>query len=229
MIAYIDPQIFEVVVRSFSFAGLTVVCLFVPGILVAYFLARKQFWGKNFVSALISLPLVLPPTAVGYLMLQLLGVNGVLGEASAHLNILFTWKAVVIACAIMSLPLFVRTARISFESSKPEYESIARSLGKNSLQTFFQVTLPITYRGIISASVLAFVRSIGEFGATIIIAGNIPGKTQTLSTAIYSAQQSGDASLAQTLLIIALILGFIAVYFSESFEVNPKHHSKAES
>ena len=202
---------------SVAWAGLAMLLVMVPATLVAYLLARREFRGKRVVSTLFSLPLVLPPTAVGYLLLRLFAYDGPLGRGTLgiDLDVILTWKAVVIACAVMATPLVVRTARVSFEAVDPRYEDIARTLGHGRAATFLRFTLPLAARGLLAALILGFTRALGEFGATIILAGNIPGRTQTLATAIFSAQQAGREGEANVLLIIALVAGFVAVYAAE--------------
>jgi molybdate transport system permease protein len=203
---------------SVAWAGLAIALVMVPAIFVAYLLARREFPGKRVVSTLFSLPLVLPPTAVGYLLLRLFAYDGPLGRGTIgiDLDVILTWKAVVIACAVMATPLVVRTARVSFEAVDPRYEDIARTLGHGRAATFLRFTLPLAARGLAAALILGFARALGEFGATIILAGNIPGRTQTLATAIFSAQQAGREGEANGLLVIALCVGFVAVYATEA-------------
>lgn len=198
-------------------AGLSTCVVMVPGVLLAYALARYAFAGKSVVSTLVSLPLVLPPTAVGYLLLRLLADNGPLGREifGVDLDILLNWKGVVVACSVMSMPLVVRTARVSFEEVNPRLEVMARTLGYGRLRTFLAITLPLAARGLIAAMILGFTRAMGEFGATVIVAGNIPGRTQTLATAIFSAQQAGNEGRANVLLLVALGVGFVAVFLTE--------------
>lgn len=188
-----------------------------PATLLAYFLARYRFPGHTALATLVGLPLVLPPTAVGFLILQLLARDGLLGSRRLgfDLNILLTWKAAVLAAAVMALPLVVRTARVAFEAVDPRLEMMARTLGHSRLQTFFGTTLPLASRGLLAASILGFTRAIGEFGATVILAGNIPGRTQTLAAAIFSAQQVGDDRTAYALLGLAVLLGVAAIAASE--------------
>lgn len=188
----------------------TAICL-VLGIPVGYVLARYRFPGCRVLASVASLPLVLPPTAVGYLLLTLLGDSGPLG----FLDILLTGQAVVIACTVMSFPLVLRTVRVSFESVDPKLEAVSRTLGRGRGATFVTVTLPLAVRGLLAAAILGFTRAMGEFGATILIAGNIPGQTQTLASAIYSAQQAGNAEAGFLLLSVALLVGFTAVFSSE--------------
>lgn len=208
----------EVLRNTLLWAALATALVMVPGTLVAYLLARRDFRGKRIVSTLFSLPLVLPPTAVGYLLLRTFAVDGPLGRDTLgiDLDVILSWKAVVIACAVMATPLVVRTARVSFEAVDPRYEDMARTLGHGRAATFLRYTLPMARRGLMAALILGFTRAVGEFGATIILAGNIPGRTQTLATAIFSAQQAGRESEANVLLVIALVAGFAAVYASEA-------------
>lgn len=189
----------------------------IPGIALAYALARFEFVGKRTISTLTTLPMVLPPTAVGYMMLALLARGGPLGKETLgfDLGILLNWKGVVLACAVMSAPLVVRTARVSFEAVNPRYEAMSRTLGRSALATFFSVTIPLAGRGLAAAMILGFTRSMGEFGATVVVAGNIPGRTRTLASAIYSAQQSGNDAQARLLLCVALLVGFAAVFSTE--------------
>ena len=193
------------------------VLVMVPGTLLAYALARFEFAGKKVLSTLVSLPLVLPPTAVGYLLLQLFASEGWLGRDTLgfDLGVILTWKAVVIACAVMATPLVVRTARVSFEGVDPRFEGMARTLGHGRVITFCRYTLPMAGRGLAAAMILGFSRAMGEFGATVILAGNIPGRTQTLASAIFSAQQAGQEAEANFLLVVALAVGFIAIFLTE--------------
>lgn len=212
-----SPSAIEALRSTFLWAALATLIVMVPGTLIAWVLARREFRGKRVVSALFSLPLVLPPTAVGYLLLRLFAADGPLGRDTLglDLDVILTWKAVVIACAVMATPLIVRTARVSFEAVDPRYEEMARTLGHGRAATFMRFTLPLAARGLLAALILGFTRAVGEFGATIILAGNIPGRTQTLATAIFSAQQAGRESEANVLLVIALVAGFAAVYATE--------------
>jgi molybdate transport system permease protein len=192
---------------------------------LAYVLARKDFPGKQILATLASLPLVLPPTAVGYLLVQLLADDGWLGRdrLGFDVGLLLSWKGVVLACTVMSLPLVVRTARVAFEQVDPDLETMARTLGKGPLETFLNVTLPLASKGLIAAFILGFTRALGEFGATVMVAGNIPGQTQTLAAAIYSAQQAGNVALAHSLLWVALSVGFAAVFLTEWLTREPRN------
>jgi len=187
---------------SFVVAGLATVLVGVLGTALGYALAKLRFPGRGFVDALVTLPLVLPPTVVGYYLLALLGRGG--------WDLLFTPQAAVIAAAIMALPIMVRTARAAIEGVDPVYEQAAYTLGKSPVATFVLVTLPLAWRGLLAGLVLSFARALGEFGATLMVAGNIPGRTQTMPLAIYEATQSGDDALARTLVAV-LTLGAFTV------------------
>ena len=211
---------------SLKVALVATVIVILPGTLLAYALARFDFWGKGVVSTLAGLPLVLPPTAVGYLLLEILGSKGLLGASTIgfDLGILLTWKGAVLASSVMALPLVVKTARVAFEGIDPRLEAMSRTLGVSRVQTFFRHTLPLASRGLIAAAILGFTRAVGEFGATVIIAGNIPGRTQTLASAIFSAQQVGDRRQAYWLLAVAVIVGFVAIFASEALsQQRPRH------
>jgi len=181
------------------------------GILLGRLLARHAFRGKALVETLVALPLVLPPTAIGYLLLALLARDGPLGERALGFDpgVLFTWRAAVLASAVVALPLTARTARAAFEGVDPRLERMARSLGLSPTRTFLTVALPLARRGLLAAVVLGFGRALGEFGATAVVAGNIPGRTQTLSLAIFSEIQLGntDAALRLVALTVVLALG----------------------
>ena len=211
------PTIYETVSSTLLWAVLASLIVAAPGLTIAYLLARREFFGKKVLSTFTTLPLVLPPTAVGYLLLRLFADDGWLGRERLgfDLDIILSWKAVVIACSIMSFPIFVRTARVAFEEVNPRLESMGRTLGMGRQKVFLSITLPLASRGLIAATLLGFTRALGEFGATIILAGNIPGRTQTLASALFSAQQSGNETLANQLLGVALLVGFIAVYTTE--------------
>jgi molybdate transport system permease protein len=189
-----------------------------PGIALAWLLARRQWRGKTLVETLVSLPLVLPPVVTGLLLLKLLGRRGPLGSwlwESFGLEVVFTWKAVVIALAVMSLPMLVRASRAAMEAVDSLLEQQARTLGAGELRVFFTVTLPLARRGVLAGTLLAFARALGEFGATIMIAGNIPGKTTTLSVAIYNLVQLGEDSHAWMFAGVSVLLAFVSVAVSE--------------
>jgi molybdate transport system permease protein len=203
--------------NTILWASLSTVLVMIPGILLAYALSRYEFRGKKTISSITSLPLVLPPTAAGFLLLSLFADSGFLGRRTLgfDLDIILNWKGVVVACAFMSVPLVIRTARVSFDAVDPRYEAMAQTLGLSPLRVFFKITIPLASRGLVAAMILGFTRAMGEFGASVVLAGNIPGKTQTLASAIYSAQQSGNNSQANILLCVALLIGFAAVFSTE--------------
>lgn len=188
------------------------------GLGASWLLARRQWPGKSLVETLISLPLVMPPVATGLILLELFGRRGPIGgflHAAFDLDIVFTWRAVLIALCVMSFPLFVLFARVAFEEVNPRLEQIARTLGAGPVRVFCTVTLPLASRGLVGGMLLAFARALGEFGATIMIAGNIPGRTSTLSLAIYQSVQLGHDSTAFRLLGVSVVLAFTAVWSSQ--------------
>jgi molybdate transport system permease protein len=199
-------------------AALATLLILVPGIALAWALARRDWPGKSLVETAVMLPIVMPPVATGLLLLELLGRNGPLGSFlydRLGLTIVFTWRAVVIAMAVMSFPLLVRAARVAFEGVNPRLEQIARTLGAGDPRVFLTITMPLAIRGIVAGTVLAFARALGEFGATILVAGTIPGRTSTLSLAIYSHVQLGQDSDAFRLLLVSVSIAFAAVWISE--------------
>jgi molybdate transport system permease protein len=183
----------------------------VVGVALGWLLARRNFFGRELLDAIVTLPLVLPPTVLGYYLLALLGRNSFVGRAIESVTgqpLVFTWRGAVVAAAIGALPLVVKTSRAAIASVDGELEDAARTLGQSEWRVFRRVTLPLASRGIIAAAMLAFARSLGDFGATLMVAGNIPGRTQTAAIAIYDAAQAGRDDEALTL---ALILSAIAV------------------
>jgi molybdate transport system permease protein len=188
-----------------------------PGIALGLLFARRSFPGKSVLETLTYLPLVLPPTAVGYLLLSLLARRGPLGVNSLGLDLdfLFTWKGAVLASSVMALPLVVRTARIAFEGVSARLESMGRTLGMSPLRVLWEITLPLARRGLLASGVLGFSRALGEFGATVIVAGNIPGKTQTLALAIFNDIQIGRDDEASRLVGLTAVLAFVAIWVSE--------------
>lgn len=188
------------------------------GLALAWALARRDWPGKSIVETLVALPMVMPPVATGLILLKLLGRRGALGGfLHNHLNfdIVFTWRAVVIALGVMSFPLLVQFTRVALEEVNPRLEQIARTLGASPARVFFTITIPLAARGIIAGMILAFARALGEFGATIMVAGNIPGKTSTLSLAIFQNVQLGEDEHAFRLLGVSVVLAFIAVWTSQ--------------
>ena len=203
-------QILGLTVRTAILATLLIVP---PALAVAWLLARYRWRGKSLVETLVALPLVMPPVATGLILLELLGRRGPLG----WMHVVFTWKAVVAAMMVMSFPLLVRAARVAFEEVEPRLEQIARTLGASDGRVFATITLPLAARGIAGGMLLAFARAIGEFGATIVVAGNIPGRTTTLSLAIYNFVQLGRDADAYRLLAAAALMAFAAVWITEAF------------
>jgi len=190
--------------------------MLVPGVAVAWLLARRDFRGKSLVETLVSLPLVMPPVATGLLLLWLFSRRGPLGAMLARIDVevVFTPAAVVVAMAVMGLPLLVRTARAGFEQVTRRYEQIAETLGAGPWRVFSTVTLPLAARNILAGAVLGFSRALGEFGATIVVAGSIPGRTRTLAVGIYSYAESGQDEQAAALLAISAVIAFAAVFAS---------------
>ncbi len=199
-------------------AALSTALIIPPGLAIAWLLARFEWRGKSLVETLVTLPLVMPPVATGLLLLKVLGKRHFLGGLldRAGIELVFTWRAVVIAMMVMSLPFLVRGCRVAFEEVNVRMEQIARTLGASEWRVFLTITLPLAVRGITGGVVLAFARAIGEFGATILFAGNIPGRTTTLSLAIYDRVQLGHDTDAYQLLGVAVVIAFVAIWTSEA-------------
>ena len=193
-------------------AGLATCVTLVAGTAIAFALARYTFPGRDFLDAFLTLPLVLPPTVMGYYIIVVIGRNGFLGrwlDQAFGVSLMFTRQGAVVAASLVSLPLVLKSARAAFEGVSPDFEDAARTLGQTESSVFFRVTLPLAWRGILAGAMLAFARAMGEFGATLMVAGNLPGRTQTLSLAIYDAVQSGNDSLGMKLVLITSILCMI--------------------
>jgi molybdate transport system permease protein len=186
------------------------------GVLVAWLLARRRFPGRALVETLVSLPLVMPPVATGLLLLMLFGRRGTVGRVLERLGIevVFTWKAVVLAMAIMGLPLLVRTARAGFEQVNARYERVAATLGARPLRVFFTISLPLAWPSVLGGAILAFARALGEFGATIVVAGSIPGVTRTLAVGIYSHAETGQDAQALVLVAISVTIAFGSLWLA---------------
>jgi len=199
-------------------SALATVLILPLGLATAWLLARHDWSGKSLVETLISLPLVMPPVATGLILLKLLGRRGAVGgflHDHFDFDLVFTWWGVLLALGVMSFPLLVRSTRVAFEEVNPRLEQIARTLGAGEFRVFCTVTLPLAARGILGGMILAFARALGEFGATIMVAGNIPGKTSTLSLAIFQSVQLGEDAHAFRLLSVSVALAFLAVWISE--------------
>ena len=210
-----SAEILQVTSFSLAMAAVATLVMLPPGVGLAWVLARRSFWGQHVIETLVTLPLVLPPVATGLILLKLLGRRGPLGRVldAAGIEIIFTWRAVVVAMAVMGLPLLVRAARSGFEQVDRRYEQIAETLGASPARVFFTISLPLARRGVLAGAVLGFSRALGEFGATIMIAGALPG-TRTLSVAIYSYTQTGRDAAAVALLVAAATIAFAAVFVS---------------
>jgi len=184
----------------------------IVGIAIGWILAHTRFPGRDVVDSLLLLPMVLPPTVLGYYLLVLVGRRGTIGawlESTFGIHLIFTWQGAVIAAAIVSFPFVCKSARAAFEEVDPRYEQAARVLGLGEAAVFFRITLPLAWRGILAGLLLAFTRALGEFGATLMIAGSIPGRTQTLSIAVYEAVQAGEDALANQLVAIISVTAVV--------------------
>ncbi|WP_066570132.1 molybdate ABC transporter permease subunit [Snodgrassella sp. CFCC 13594] len=194
---------------SLKVAGWATLINLILGVGTGYLLAKKQVWAKDLLDTLFTLPMVMPPTVLGYYLLVVIGKQGWIGQWLMHtfgINLIFTWQGAVLAAVVVSFPLVFKPARTAFEAVNPEYEQAARVLGLSEWALFWRITLPLAWRGILAGILLAFARAMGEFGATLMVAGSIPGETQTLSIAVYEAVQAGDDHLANMLVLIISIV-----------------------
>ena len=217
----LTPEEWTAVALSLRIALVATICSLPFGIAVAWLLARKEFWGKALLDAVVHLPLVLPPVVTGYLLLISFGRRAPIGAfLDDHFGIVFSfrWTGAALACGVMAFPLMVRAIRLSIEAIDRRLEDAAETLGANPVWTFVTITLPLALPGVIAGMMLAFARALGEFGATITFVSNIPGETQTISAAIYTLTQvpGGDAD-ALKLVIVAIIISFAALLASEWF------------
>jgi molybdate transport system permease protein len=196
-------------------AGATLVML-VPGLAIAWLLARGRFRGRLFLETVVSLPLVMPPVATGLILLMLCSPRGPLGQllAAAGIQVVFTWRAVVLAMGVMGLPLFVRTVKAGIEQVDRRYEHVASTLGAGPLRVFVTITLPLALPSVLAGTMLGFARAIGEFGATIVLAGSIPGATRTLAVAIYTFSETGRDGEAAALLATSAAIASAALWLS---------------
>jgi molybdate transport system permease protein len=216
---FISINFFPIRLSLIVAASATIIALAIGGSL-AWLLARKEFFGRDLLDSLITLPLVLPPTVLGYYLLTLLGTRSPFGSFLYNtfgIRLTFTVTAAIIAATIHALPLVTKSLRAAFESINPELESAARTLGLNERSVFFRVTLPLAKRSVLAATALAFARALGDFGITIMIAGNIPNKTQTASIAIYDAAQAGRDNEAFMLSIIVSLIAVVMLYLINRF------------
>jgi molybdate transport system permease protein len=219
----VNPEILQIATFTTLAALIATVVMLVPGVAIGWLLARTNFRGKALLETAVSLPLVMPPVATGLLLLWLLGRRGPLGFLLELLGVevVFTPGAVVIAMVIMGLPLLVRTARSGFEQATKRYEQIAETLGAGPWRVFTTITLPLAFRTILAGALLGFSRALGEFGATIVIAGSIPGHTRTLALGIYSFAEMGQNRDAAILLFISISIAFTAVLVSNKLTRDP--------
>lgn len=211
-IALIDPMLLTLRV-----AGLATFFSFFTGLGAAWFVARGPFRGRGLIDALCALPLVLPPTVLGYYLILLVGRRGVFGPwlAEAGINLMFSWQGAVVAATVVVFPLVYKASRAALESVDHSLEQAARTLGASEWKVFARVSLPLAWRGIFAGTMLAFARGMGEFGATLMIAGNLPGRTQTLALAIYDAFQSGNDGQATLLVIVTSVLCMTVLLLAE--------------
>lgn len=190
---------------TLKIAGVSTALNILLGVGAGFFFSRKKFPGREFLDAILTLPMVMPPTVLGYYLLVLIGSHGVLGNWLKNqfgINLIFTWQGAVIAAAVVTFPLVYRSARAAFDNVDPQLEQAARVLGVSEAAIFFRVSIPLAWRGILAGLLLSFARATGEFGATLMVAGSIPGKTQTLSIAVYEAVQAGRDDIAGFLVLI---------------------------
>ena len=192
----------------------------ITGVCVAYFLARRDFRGKELLDIVFTLPLVMPPTVTGYYLIVLFGRNGLIGKYIYEWTgwtIMFTWYAAVLASFVVALPLMIKTTRAAIESVEKDFINAAYTLGHSEFETALKVILPLARRGIMAGAVLSFARAMGEFGATLMLAGNIPGKTDTMPLAIYSMAGSGEWSKAHTMVIVLTFISGLVLYVANRY------------
>ena len=210
-------MIWDALKLSLLVVSLSTVIVSVVGLAIAFLLAKREFRGKELLDALLTTPLVLPPTVTGYYLIILFGRHGFIGSFIYDLTgwtVAFTWIGAVIAASVVAIPLMIKASRAGIESVNPNYEIASYTLGKSELETFFRITLPLAKRAILAGIVLSFARALGEFGATLMIAGNIPGKTQTMPLAIYEAVASGEDEKARILALVLTAISVVAVYLT---------------
>ncbi|MDY0275051.1 MAG: molybdate ABC transporter permease subunit [Desulfomicrobium sp.] len=212
-----DTNFFFPIQLSLRVASLATLVSLVLGLFLGWIFHRHRFPGKELLDSILSLPLVLPPTVLGYYLIVLLGRKGLVGrwlEDSFGVTLMFSWQGAVIAAAVVSFPLIFKSVRAALDGVERKYEDAARTMGYPEWRVFLRVSLPLAGRGILAGAMLAFARAMGEFGATLMIAGNLPGRTQTLSLAVYSATQAGNDSLASQLVLLISILCTLILWIS---------------
>ena len=200
---------------SIQVASVATVFVVVVGVAIAFFLARRRFRGKEFLDTILTLPLVLPPTVTGYYLIVLFGRNGLVGRwlyEQMGWSIMFTWYAAVLASFVVALPLMIKTSRAAIESVDENFIRASYTLGHSEWWTALKVILPLARKGILAGAILSFARAMGEFGATLMVAGNIPGKTSTMPLAIYTAAGSGDCSQAAAMVLLFTVIAALFLY-----------------
>lgn len=209
---------------SLRVAAISTAIALAVGLWLAWVLANRSFRGREIIDAAVTLPLVLPPTVLGYYLLVVLGRHSPVGQLYEWMfgaPLVFSWQAAVVAALFHSLPLLVKSARAAFESVDRSYERAARNLGASELRLFLRVTLPLARRSILAAAALAFARSLGDFGVTLMIAGNIPGRTQTVALAIYDAVEAGKGNVALILVLIISAIALVVLAVANQLTTNP--------
>ena len=205
----LDSNVFPPLLLTLRVSTLATALATLPAVAIARIAQIRNFPGRDMVDAILTLPMVLPPTVLGYYIIVILGRRGVLGSylwEKFGISIMFTWEGAVIAAAVVAFPLVYRSARAAFEGVDVNLENAARTLGASEMVIFFRVSLPLAMRGLLAGVMLALARAMGEFGATLMVAGNLPGKTQTLSLAVYSATQAGNDTLANELVLLISVV-----------------------
>lgn len=220
-----STEILVPLLLSLKVAGWATCVAGVAGIVTAWIVAKHRFPGREFADAIMTLPMVMPPTVLGYYLLVFIGRRGVIGEwldRELGITLVFTWQGAVIAAAVVAFPLVYKAARAAFEGVERQYEQAARVLGKSEWHVFVRVTLPLAWRGILAGSMLAFARALGEFGATLMVAGSLPGRTQTLSIAVYEAVQAGNDQVANFLVLVTSIV-CVSILVASGHFLRPRH------
>lgn len=219
MFSAFSPQELDAIFLSLKISSLAVLFALPLAIIIAWLLARKDFWGKSLLNGIVHLPLVLPPVVIGYLLLVLMAKKGIIGQWLWRwfgTSFSFSWKGAVLAGMVMAFPLMVRAIRLAFENVDPKLEQTARTLGASPLKVFFTITLPLSFSGILAGAVLGFARSLGEFGATITFVSNIPKETQTIPAALYTFIETPEGEWAAArLCIVAIAIALLALFCSE--------------
>lgn len=216
----LDATFMQPLLLTLKVAGLATLMSFVLGVLGAFLLSHHKFPGRDFLDAALTLPLVMPPTVLGYYLLVIIGRRGIIGEwlyNTFGISIMFTWQGAVLAAAVVSFPMVFKSARAALEDVGINHQNAARTLGSSEFTVFLRVSFPMAFRGILAGTMLAFARAMGEFGATLMVAGNMPGKTQTLSLAVYSAVQAGQDSLANWLVLVISVVCVVILFSANKF------------